>query len=119
VVRVTFDPDVLSFRDRIPAFHTISKDQRSITSDDRWRTYFFFGMGYKAEKNCARCPETTRMLEEIPGMRTAFFSILEPGKHIPARNSAVNVPLMPRLRAWPALWPVLWALGPKRKRRAR
>jgi ornithine lipid ester-linked acyl 2-hydroxylase len=78
--------DVLSFRARIPAFHTISKDQRSITSDDRWRTYFLFGMGYKAERNCARCPETTRLIEQVPGMRTAFFSILEAGKHIPAHR---------------------------------
>jgi ornithine lipid ester-linked acyl 2-hydroxylase len=43
-------------------------------------------MGYKAEKNCARCPETTRLVEQIPGMTTAFFSILSPHKHIPAHR---------------------------------
>src|SRR5690606_6389720 len=32
---------------------------------------------------CARCPETTRLVEAVPGMRTAFFSLLAPGKSIP------------------------------------
>ncbi|MBT8469816.1 MAG: aspartyl/asparaginyl beta-hydroxylase domain-containing protein, partial [Deltaproteobacteria bacterium] len=45
--------------------------------------YLLFAMGQKAEGNCGRCPETTRVLESIPGMTTAFFSILAPGKHIP------------------------------------
>ena len=33
--------------------------------------------------NCKQCPETTRIIEAIPGMFTAFFSVLAPGKHIP------------------------------------
>ena len=37
----------------------------------------------KAFGNCRRCPETTRLLKKIPGMKTAFFSILAPGKHLP------------------------------------
>lgn len=74
---------VLAFNDTLPNFQDISKDQLSISDDDNWKTYFLYGFGYKAEDNCARCPETTSMIEEIPGMITAFFSILKPGKHIP------------------------------------
>src|SRR5208282_4291564 len=37
----------------------------------------------KAEENCARCPETVRVLQRIPGMKSAMFSILAPRKHIP------------------------------------
>ncbi len=74
---------VLEHRDRLPNFQDISTDQTGITTDDKWKTYFLFGFGYKAEKNCERCPETTRLIEEIPGMKTAFFSILSPHKHIP------------------------------------
>ena len=74
---------VLEHRDRLPAFQEISTDQKAITTDDRWKTYFLYGFGYRAEGNCARCPETARLVERVPGMKTAFFSILSPDKHIP------------------------------------
>ena len=75
--------EVLAYRDQLPNFQDISTDQASITDDDRWKTFFFFGYGFKSETNCARCPETTKLLEQVPGMTTAFFSILSPHKHIP------------------------------------
>ncbi len=74
---------ILQLHDQIPNFQDISKDQVAITTDNKWKTYFLYGFGYKAEGNCERCPETTRLIENIPGMTTAFFSILSPGKHIP------------------------------------
>ena len=77
---------VLEERDLLPNFQDISKDQQSITDDDRWKTFFLYGFGHKAEENCARCPKTTQLVESVPGMRTAFFSILAPGKHIPAHR---------------------------------
>jgi len=40
--------------------------------------------------NAQRCPETMRLLGRIPGMKTAFFSILSPHKHIPAHRGAFN-----------------------------
>jgi aspartyl/asparaginyl beta-hydroxylase (cupin superfamily) len=72
----------------IPPFQEISRDQRRLTDDDRWKTYFFYAFGFKAERNCARCPETTRLIETIPGMTTAFFSMLAPGKHLPDHRGA-------------------------------
>ena len=74
---------ILKYKDEIPRFQDISEDQKSISKDDDWKTYFLYGFGYKAEGNCSRCPFTTRLIEQIPGMTTAFFSILYPGKHIP------------------------------------
>ena len=74
---------ILEHLEQVPNFQQISTDQKSITTDDKWKTYFLYGFGYKAEQNCARCPETTKLIEKIPGMKTAFFSILAPGKHIP------------------------------------
>lgn len=74
---------LLTHLSAIPNFQDISTDQLSITQDDRWKTYFLYGYGFKAEKNCDRCPETTRLIEQIPGMKTAFFSILLPHKQIP------------------------------------
>ncbi|WP_077045137.1 aspartyl/asparaginyl beta-hydroxylase domain-containing protein [Pseudomonas sp. KK4] len=81
---------VLNDRDRLPNFQDISKDQRNITQDDKWKTFFLYGYGYKMDKNCARCPDTTRIVEAIPGMFTAFFSILAPGKHIPLHRGPYN-----------------------------
>lgn len=81
-IRAELD-EVLKDHDALPNFQDISRDQRTLTTDNKWKTYFLYGFGYKAEKNCARCPETTRIVEQVPGMKTAFFSILAPGKHIP------------------------------------
>jgi beta-hydroxylase len=75
--------EVLAHQADLPNFQDISTDQATITDDDRWKTYFFYGYGFKSEANCTRCPETTRLIESVPGMKTAFFSILAPHKHIP------------------------------------
>lgn len=85
VMRKELD-QILKNKHAIPNFQDISEDQKSITKDDKWKTYFLYGFGYKAEQNCARCPETTKLVETVPDMTTAFFSILEPGKHIPAHR---------------------------------
>lgn len=74
---------ILEHPERIPAFQEISKDQANLTRDDRWKTFFLHGYGYRMDQNCDLCPETARVVEAIPGMYTAFFSILSPGKHIP------------------------------------
>ena len=81
-IRAELD-DILKHRDQLPNFQDISKDQRHLTDDDDWKTFFLYGFGHKAEANCTRCPKTTRLVESVPGMKTAFFSILAPGKHIP------------------------------------
>lgn len=77
---------ILAHRDALPAFHDIAADASTISQDDRWKTFFLYGYGEKAEANCARCPRTTELIEQVPGMTTAFFSILAPGKHIPAHR---------------------------------
>jgi ornithine lipid ester-linked acyl 2-hydroxylase len=85
VIRSELDA-VLERREDLPNFQDISTDQLELTTDDNWKTYFFFGYGFKSEANCARCPRTTELLERIPGMKTAMFSVLSPGKHIPAHR---------------------------------
>ena len=82
VIRKELDR-VLKAPERIPNFQDISRDQTNITRDDKWKSYFLYGYGYKMAGNCSECPETTRIIENIPGMFTAFFSVLAPGKHIP------------------------------------
>jgi beta-hydroxylase len=85
LIRAELD-EVLADQEQLPNFQDISTDQATITDDDRWKTYFLFGYGFKSEANCRRCPQTARLVDQIPGMQTAFFSILAPGKHIGAHR---------------------------------
>ena len=80
-IRAELD-EVLRYHADLPNFQDISTDQYQLTDDDRWKTFFFYGYGFTAGKNVERCPETARLLREIPGMTTAMFSILSPRKHI-------------------------------------
>jgi beta-hydroxylase len=84
-IRTELD-SVLEDQADLPNFQDISVDQATMTTDDRWKTYFLYGYGFKSEANCERCPETASLCEQIPGMKTAFFSILAPGKHLPAHR---------------------------------
>ena len=66
--------ELLEHREAIPNFQDLSKEQAVLTEGDQWKTFFFYAYGHKIERNCARCPETTRLLAKIPGMKTAMFS---------------------------------------------
>jgi len=81
---------ILADRQSLPPLHAISPDHRRLTSDDRWRSFFLWGYGYKVGANCARCPATTRLVERIPGLKTAMFSILAPGTHIPRHKGVTK-----------------------------
>ncbi|MBD2462548.1 aspartyl/asparaginyl beta-hydroxylase domain-containing protein [Oscillatoria sp. FACHB-1407] len=82
VIREELD-EVMEHTDALPNFQDISPRQHRIANDNRWKTYFFWAFGFKSKVNCDRCPETTKLLKKIPGLKVAFFSILAPGKHIP------------------------------------
>ena len=77
---------ILRHRDAVPAFHDISPEQRYISQGDEWRTFFLYGFGTKLEGNCSYAPVTALVLDRIPGLQTAWFSILAPGSHIPAHG---------------------------------
>lgn len=82
--------DVVARREELPNFQDISADVATITQDNNWKTFFLYGYGHRLDDNCARCPETDRLLQKIPGMKTAMFSILSPRKHIPAHRGPYN-----------------------------
>jgi aspartyl/asparaginyl beta-hydroxylase (cupin superfamily) len=77
---------ILLYNEALPNLQDIQHEQSSITTDNKWKTFFLYGFGQKAEQNCAVCPNTTAVVEQIPGLLTAFFSILHPKKHIPAHK---------------------------------
>lgn len=74
---------ILRLRDALPNFQDIAPDTIQLSDDDQWKTYFFCGYGSWAKANAERCPDTTKVLRAIPGLTTAFFSILGPGKKLP------------------------------------
>lgn len=73
---------LLQDRDALANFQDISKDQIEITDDDRWKTFFLYGYGFEAKLGVRMCPKTAELMQRIPGMTTAMFSILSPRKHI-------------------------------------
>ena len=82
--------NVLKFRDEIPGFEDISPDQYRIAKKNQWKTYVLYGFGTKLEKNAQHAPKTVEMLETVPNIQTAWFSILAPGYHIPAHKGVTK-----------------------------
>ncbi|MFC0217798.1 aspartyl/asparaginyl beta-hydroxylase domain-containing protein [Pseudochelatococcus lubricantis] len=81
---------VLERQSELPSFQDISADVKTISTDSRWKTFFLTGYGLKSEQNIAACPQTWRIVQKIPGLKTAMFSIFEPGKHLPPHRGPYN-----------------------------
>lgn len=67
----------------VPNYQELSKAQELLTQDDRWKSFLLYVAPHPIEKNCARCPVTAKLLEKVPGLLFAMFSILDGPKHIP------------------------------------
>lgn len=81
---------VLVRQSELPSFHDISTDVQTISKDSAWKTFFLAGYGLSSQENIRRCPETWRIVQKIPGLKTAMFSIFEPGKHLPPHRGPYN-----------------------------
>jgi beta-hydroxylase len=81
---------VLKRKDDLPSFQDIATDVTSISKDRGWKTFLLTAYGAKSKRNIAACPETWRAVKRIPGLKTAMFSIFEPGKHLPAHRGPYN-----------------------------
>jgi len=84
---------ILDLREAIPPLASISPDHRRIAPPDKWKSFFLKGYGYEVDENIRRCPVTADLVSRIPGLNSAFFSILEPGTHIP-RHRGVTKAIM-------------------------
>jgi beta-hydroxylase len=81
---------VLARRDELPGFHEIARDVTAISADRNWKTFLICGYGHVSEEATRACPDTWRILQRIPGLKAAMFSIFEPGKHLPAHRGPYN-----------------------------
>jgi aspartyl/asparaginyl beta-hydroxylase (cupin superfamily) len=74
----------------IPKYHeldgTLKYISASVDPDKDWKVFYLDAMGEKPELNRGRCPRTSALLDGIPGLMQAFFSILDGGKSVPAHH---------------------------------
>jgi len=84
VIRREFEA-VLERQVSMPRYHDVDSGERAIsdTTPGNWKVFMFEVLGHRSEANRALCPETSRVLDRIPNMIQAFFSILDPKKSIP------------------------------------
>ena len=96
---------LLGERDAIPPLGQIASYHRRIAPDDKWRSFFFEAHGYEVVANRARCPNTAAILDEIPDLVTAFFSVMDAGTHVPRHKgfskALLNIHLGLRIPAGP------------------
>jgi len=81
---------VVKHRDAIPPLRELSPDHRNTGRDGKWRSFFLIGYGYKVPENCARAPKTAALMEKVPDLNSAFFSILDPGAIIPPHRGVTR-----------------------------
>lgn len=69
----------------LPKYHEVDPGEAEIsnTTAKNWNVFMLYLLGYKPQNNRSLCPETCKLLEKIPNLVQAFFSILEPGKSVP------------------------------------
>ncbi|MDT0558713.1 aspartyl/asparaginyl beta-hydroxylase domain-containing protein [Ichthyenterobacterium sp. W332] len=74
----------------IPAYHEV--DQRSyaisakVEEKLKWKVFLLNYSGKTPDLAKELCPKTTELLNTIPNAYKVFFSVLEPGKSIPAHH---------------------------------
>lgn len=73
---------ILAERSPLAPVARISPDHARIAPGDGWRSFILYGYGYRVDENCRRCPATTKLLQQVPGLQTAFFSVIEPGGYL-------------------------------------
>ena len=81
---------VLARQADLPAFQAIAAEVASISQDQHWKTFLLTAYGLTSARNIRLCPETWGILQTVPGLKTAMFSIFESGKHLPPHRGPYN-----------------------------
>ncbi len=77
-------------RAELPNMHELTPGAEAITRDAGWKVFLLVGYGIRSPDNIAQCPQTWAAVSRIPGLKTAMFSILEPGKRLPPHRGPYN-----------------------------
>jgi aspartyl/asparaginyl beta-hydroxylase (cupin superfamily) len=81
---------VLLRRNELPNIQDITVDAKSITEDSGWKIFLLVAYGIQSKLNISRCPQTWRIVQQIPGLKTAMFSVFQPGKRLPPHRGPYN-----------------------------
>jgi len=82
--------EILKHREAVPLFHEISPDQKKISKGNNWRTFILYGFGTRSDRNCQQAPVTASLLDKVPNIQNAWFSILAPQYHIPPHTGVTT-----------------------------
>ena len=80
----------LMMRGDLAAFSETNADALTVALDRGWRTAPLLSYGFRSEALIAQCPETWRLLQGVPGLVGAMFSVLEPGRFLPPHRGPYN-----------------------------
>jgi aspartyl/asparaginyl beta-hydroxylase (cupin superfamily) len=64
-------------------FSDVNTFQRRIAEHQPWKVFPFFSYGTRNDANCSRAPITASILEQIPTVRLAMYSVMSGGAEIP------------------------------------
>ncbi len=77
---------VLRERPRLRRYQDIDPGEAKIANANPgkdWSVFMLYILGHRPEANRALCPKTCALLDRVPGLIQAFFSVLDPGKSVP------------------------------------
>lgn len=88
VIREEFDR-LLPHSQHLPNYQDLDEAQTHIASvgPGNWKVFVLNAMGREPRRSRETCPRTCALLERIPNLFQAMFSILEPGKSIPPHRT--------------------------------
>jgi ornithine lipid ester-linked acyl 2-hydroxylase len=89
IVREELDR-VMVRKAELPNVQDITADAAALSKDADWKIFPLIAYGIRSKPNIDLCPETWRIVRGIPGLTTAMFSILEPGKRLPPHRGPYN-----------------------------
>lgn len=77
--------NVIDSKKTLPKFHEVDDGQEYISDNDGlgWSLLNIKLYGMWHAKNRGLCPKTSDILKNMKSVKSAYFSVLSPGKHIP------------------------------------
>src|SRR5258705_6614938 len=81
---------VLLRKAELPNVQELTADAAALSRDAGWKIFPLVAYGLRSQPNIDLCPQTWRIVQAMPGLTTAMFSILEPGKRIPPHRGPYN-----------------------------
>jgi beta-hydroxylase len=77
-------------RDEMPNVQDLAADAAAIAPPSGWKIFVLVAYGIRSKPNIRLCPQTWRIVRKIPGLKTAMYSIFEPGIRLPPHRGPYN-----------------------------